>query len=607
MLDNNFLMWWVPTTCQGIELRACCPGMKHPHKMKQVEKDTSFLPGRQLGRLAVILLLVVCGGLVLWMFAPSVYRAAKLSKLEGDAERLLSKGETGSAVMAAKTALLLDKQSVKALDVLADAAEREGSAMAVFFREQLAKIDPGTQRLLDFARVLLSSGKAQQSLSVLEEVPENERNTTSYNNLMSAALLAMGDVARAKVAAERAVEVSGGDHYSLANLVVILLHEPSEESAQRINAMLSELWEDEGFRVRMNRILSGVSRVNGDFATARRLAEDVLAETTHAQPSDQVALLEVMAQQNSNEASQRAREFLAAASDHPLDALPVAAWMLRAGGLAKDVSDWVDALPGEVTKSESLHLLWADAMAQQNRWHEMIEQMDKAEWGPADYVRLAYLARALALSGNEILAGARWRQALRAAASSPQFLWSLWAVTSQWDGWEEREVDLAWSLYEVTRSPSLLTRLSEIYAKRGSAYDLFRVAKLAYSNQPDSFPAANNFAYLALLLDQERELALQIAEKNYLENPADPPRVSTFALALCRDSRAAEALALLDKLPPSQRNAPEFALVDAVALTATGRREAALAAISRAPVDALLDAENKLLESTRAEAESLSR
>lgn len=69
--------------------------MNSRHKMKQVEKDTSFLPGRQIVRLAVFLLLLALAGVVLWMFGPSAYRAAELGRLEGDAERLLEGGQTG--------------------------------------------------------------------------------------------------------------------------------------------------------------------------------------------------------------------------------------------------------------------------------------------------------------------------------------------------------------------------------------------------------------------------------------------------------------------------------------------------------------------------------
>lgn len=78
---------------------------------------------------------------------------------------------------------------------------------------------------------MLAAGRSAEVLKVLDAVPEKARDTTSYTNLRCAALLARGDVAGAKVAAERAVKLSNNDHAALANLAVVLLYEPSTNSA----------------------------------------------------------------------------------------------------------------------------------------------------------------------------------------------------------------------------------------------------------------------------------------------------------------------------------------------------------------------------------------
>lgn len=245
-----------------------------------------------------------------------------------------------------------------------------------------------------------------------------------------------------------------------------------------MNEILGELWEDDAFRTQLNRMLARVARTNGGLATSRKLVQDVV-DSDQATVMDTVALLDVVAASDPAEAARMARNELQSAGSDPVRVLPVAAWMLRQGSLAREVSDWVDSLPKAAADDPALRLTWADAMAQQQRWQDMFDHMDKAEWGAADYARLACLSRALSELGNHILAGARWRQAVRAAASSPQFLWSLWAVSSQWDGWEEHGMDLMWTLYEATRSPAVLARLSAAYAEKRSAADHLRVARIA--------------------------------------------------------------------------------------------------------------------------------
>lgn len=577
--------------CGGLDTLGA---MRGERKLRQVEKELSFLPGRQLVRAVVLLLVVGLVVVALFLTVPGLYRQVKLSRLVADAEREFEAGRVGQAVLAAQTALLLDPRHVRAMDLLADAAEAGGSPVVLELRRRLMELDAGgAGRRLDLARAELASGLAGDSLETLGGIPEGERTTAAYWNLRSAAELAVGDRERARVSAERALELAGDDAgASLRNLAVVLLHEPTRESSERLNELVREAWEDPGGRMEITRLLIDVARANGEMEAALSLAEQNAAREG-AGVGEDVEVLDVMAGMDRDRAVERGAAILRSGGRSPDEQLPLVRWLLR-HGRGDVVLEWLGGLPEGAADSEGLRLVHAEALAVAGEWERLRGLIEGQDWAGAEFIRLAYMARALEESGQGIPAGARWRQALREASASPQFLWSLVSVSEAWPGWEERRREAMWQLYEKSRNREILRLLGSEYAREGDAENLLRVARLAYEAEPGSFAAANNFAYLSLLLDRQVERAAGIARDLHGKYPEEPAAWSTWLWAMHREGRGEEALERLADAPESVRVAEPLALAVALLHAGAGDPAAAREALARVDSERLLDAERRI-------------
>jgi predicted Zn-dependent protease len=121
-----------------------------------------------------------------------------------------------------------------------------------------------------------------------------------------------------------------------------------------------------------------------------------------------------------------------------------------------------------------------------------------------------------------------------------------------------------------------------------------------FKRSPASLPIKNDLAMTALLLDAQELKPHDLARELYQEAPTNAAYASTYAFSLHLQKKDAEALKVMQQLPPKALEDPAIAGYYGLILTATGDRAKARTYLQWASKAKLLPEEHKLFERARA-------
>jgi hypothetical protein len=259
------------------------------------------------------------------------------------------------------------------------------------------------------------------------------------------------------------------------------------------------------------------------------------------------------------------------------DAGMLGRWLLQRGA-------WEEVLqaasPARAAANKEVAMLRFDALAHLARWSEMERELEQGAPSLPAFEREMFQARAAAALGKTRLADLHWRQAEEHAgkdAGKAAVYAHYAAAAGAWDsarrvlpGLEPRQARPVWE------GLLLLARNGQQAGGTEKARELLEAMRKAY---PDDATIQNDWAYLNLLLGKELEASAQLAQTLHQTDPERWIFRITLALAMLRNGRAGEAVALLESKPMDWRLAPAWQrAVYAAALAGAGHREKAAAA-----------------------------
>lgn len=514
------------------------------------------------------------------------------------AEEMRKMERVQDAVLALQSILMRDPDNLQALSRLADLAESQG-APSYEIRSRIAEADPEVvQNHIDAARAAMIAGRIERAAHALDAVPDSTFKPVAYYNLLSAIELQNGNLENSLEAARKAAEMAPDQPNLQYNLAVLLVRQGGRDAMQEANAILLDLQQIESARPRVLKLLLSLARGAGDMDSYARLAEEVV-KLPQATVAEHIPLLEVLAERERVAASDLLHALWSKSLERPTDRLILARWAL-ANGFSDKLLTLVDSLPDARRNEDLTRIVTLDALASSEKWERILESYRDASWDNADFVRQAYLARALRETDAPESWQARWKQAVLSASENPTFLLSLYQSTRDWKGWETQQIDLLWRLIDRRIAlRSALDELAKLYHQTENASGLYRVVERQFKLEPENPTYSNNYAMLNLLLEKDVETATEIAAKAHEATPADPVRISTWAFAQYRNGDPAGALATMRKLPERFLQFPSLSLYYAVILHANGKVEEAIPFAENAALGSMLDAERNLLEKAR--------
>jgi hypothetical protein len=238
-------------------------------------------------------------------------------------------------------------------------------------------------------------------------------------------------------------------------------------------------------------------------------------------------------------------------------------------------------------------------------WSRLKRWTRTGNWGDAEYLRLAYgaIAERHLRSGND-----------SSAKSEFETLWQSVAELSK--GVPERELMLArlatkWQLanqaeelwVRVEENPTMrreaLDNLRQLYRAKDETTKLYAALQRLHESSPNEAPITADLARLGLNLGENTESSHQLAKEAYDRAPKDINCAVTYAFSLHRLGRNAEALAIIQSLPPEGLHDTHAAVYVALVLVEGNELGGAKDYIQAAKNGKLYPEEKKLLEEAK--------
>jgi len=279
-------------------------------------------------------------------------------------------------------------------------------------------------------------------------------------------------------------------------------------------------------------------------------------------------------------------------------------WMNQ-NGLAGDVVKWIDKLPPARLSSPPASIAVAESYATVKNWSRLKRWTRTGNWGDAEYLRRAYdaIAERHLRSGSGSGANSEfetlWQSADELSRSEPEREIMLARLATKWQLASQAEE--LW--VRVEENPPMrreaLVNLRQLYRANDETIKLYEVLQRLHEISPNEAPITADLARLGLNLGENTERSHQLAKEAYERAPNDVNCGVTYAFSLHRLGRNAEALAIVQNLPPDQLHDPHAAVCIALVLAEGSELDGAKDYMDAAENGKLDPEEKKLLEEAK--------
>lgn len=550
--------------------------------------------------LFVIFACIVLLGIALWG-GRDLYKRWQEKRLVRRAQVALQQNDLHEASLAARTVLQLKPDSIGAARIVAEIAERTDDRSAFDWRRKITKLAPeSVPDLLALARCALQFDDKETAESTLAEINPDGKATADYH--ATAAVLAQkkGEPAKEEYEWAEAVRLSPDQKEYQLQWGVARLRSQDPRQHDAGVAALESLRTDPGQRLAATRALISDGVARRDKPERLVALANELRDYAEATWTDRLLYLDFLHQTSDPQFSTYLTELEKACTTNPSNLATLLTWMNR-NNMNLLALDFIKSVPRETLDTWPVPRALADVYVRLADWKTLEKSVASANWAEVDFLRHAYLARALREQDKKAAAEGEWSTALKQASVTRTVdgAMNLLRLLREWH-WEPEALDLLWAM---TKNPDqeadAMAALYQYYADKGDTADLYRVVSRRCETRPDDEKAQNNRAQLALLLDVDSGRAKETAERIYRKEPANPIYASTYALSLFRQNKNQKAVQVMSGLKPDDLNRPELAAYYGIFLAAAGDKQKASEYLSHSAGASLLPEEKALVEKAR--------
>ncbi len=528
------------------------------------------------------------------------YKVWKQKHLVSMARDFIAKSNGTNALLTLKQALLTNPRNLEATRMMADLAAATRSPAVLVWRSRVVELDPNStdDRLL-LASTALGMQDLTTATNALNGVSETDRKTFSYQNLAGNVAARVNRLAEADQYFVEAARLQPTNPAPRLSLAVLRLQGTNTQALAEARAILTRLRVDPMVGAQALRELVGdairQSRTNDAVALSRELVA-----RTNSLFSDRLLRLDILL-------ATRDREFKPTLASYQKDATnalgpihDLATWQASRIGPAEALG-WLRTLPMAVQTNQAMALLTVECQLSSKDWRGAQTSLQGRNWGELEFLRHAMLARAMQGQNLATSAKTEWDQALKQASANKQPLLMLLRLcdASQWN-WPNERGDILQTI--ITRFPSekwAVGLLGQSLFAEGRTRSLLSLFTQQAKAAPADLSVKNNLAMTALLLDAKELKPHDLAREAYEKSPTNGSYASTYALSLYLQQKPADALKLMQQIPPPELESPSIAGYYGLVLQATGDRAKAAKYFDIAFKGSLLPEERKLMETAR--------
>jgi Flp pilus assembly protein TadD len=519
----------------------------------------------------ITLLAIVLIGAIGWG-SYSLYRTEKQRRIIRNARTSLEKHATEEAWFWASQALQNKQDGVEETRLMADIAQTAGSPEAIFWCARVASLEPKLlQNYLAWAKTALGFGNPVAARYALDAAPKEAQQNASWHSLCAGLASNTGQSSAAEFHFAEAARLQPQNPIHEVNLSTFRLSSSDPKVAEDARKSLESKNADPAVQLLVWRALlnDGISRNDLAFAETyqKRLWDDPSAEF-----GDKANCLEVARRNGSLQPflEQLQKEV----SNQAEQATLLIYWMTN-HGLAAEAIKWADSVFPPRTAKLSVQIAIADTLLQEKNWPELRDRIGGKNWKQFEFIRQAMLVRT---DREQDLPTWRadWMKLVQSLPAVGGKL-PLGRLAESW-GWTDDAVGLYWQVADASalEKPEALARLWTIYQRDRNTAGLLRVATKQHEASPEDLVARNNYAFLLLLLDVDRQKAVRLAEESANQAPNQPNVAATLAFARLHQGNPELARRILEKFDKQTLEDPGLALYYAISLDAVHQSEKAL-------------------------------
>jgi hypothetical protein len=537
--------------------------------------------------------------LAAFWFGRPAYRHYKEVRSMRLAQAVLAKGDDRSAFLALRIVLAINSSNVPATRLMADLFDRGQSPAALGWRRRVSELDPGLENRIQFAACALRYEKPPFPIAAqaLEEMRSLAESITDYHLVASQLALKLNRLPDAETHLESAARLEPTNRLHQLNLATIRLQSADTNIAAAARGALAALASDPALALPALRSLTADGLARHDWTAAEDCSRRLQTQA-EATLEDRFLRLTVLSESRNAQLGPALASVQRECATNSLKVAQAVSWM-NGHALARAALDWTATLPAGTRTAQPVPMAEADCYLTLADWSGLQDRLMGRRWDEQEFLRLAFLSRALREQNKRDGAGANWRLALSAASRRPELLLVLLQLTRAW-GWTEETTDVLWAIAGRTRSEDWpLRMLMSDYAAKNDSVGIYRVFQALLERHPDSLELKNNVATLGLLLGRDLARSQALAREVYVAAKTNAALVSTYAFALHAQGKTADGLKLMQGFPEAELHRPEIALYYAVLLTAAGEKNEAGPYFAAAEKGQPLPEERRLLEQAR--------
>ena len=541
--------------------------------------------------IVVAVIVVLIAGSIVTYHAVKVRRAERFAAA-GD--ELLAKDKWNDAAVQYRVALALNPSNYRALSGAARLATKADRPEALGLWQEVLKLRQSTNRdRQDYADLLIKTNRLSLAEKVIDPLLQKNPDTRTLH-LASRFSNKVGDVVKAiefaRIATKRAPEDDAA-RFQLAELLAQSMDAREQEEARQI------LWEIankstiykkpavEALATAPNLKSDERDRLLHDLETLRpkTLRDDLLAADLRFQlhPDDATKIYREEIERWQNGTREEAVDLARWLNAHQQPELVLATFSIE-----------------RALEDNQLLLARLDALASLQRWNDIDDVLSRTDVTLDPSVIESFRARTAQERNSTLDAEVHWNHAISLAGSDQyklkfvaNFAEQSHATAAALKAYEQlaRFPDQADLAYRGTQRVS--QKSGEITTQRAA------MAKIA-QRSPDDPNAADQVAYLNLLLNEDVDKNLAVAKKLTEQYPNRLAYRVTTALGYLRQHDAPSALAQF-KGPEAidwRKTLPSWRAVYAAALLASDRNQEAQEILKTIPRDRLNPQERELIE-----------
>jgi tetratricopeptide (TPR) repeat protein len=517
---------------------------------------------RKPWRKPLVFVLVVAAAFGAWTAKdPALlqYRLWKQDRALAQAKEFIQKRDAPRAQVALEVALNAVPGNYAAWRVAADIMDQVGAAQAVKLRRRIVQAVPDSAS--DRASLVMSAlrfrdlNTAREALS--EMTPEQADEPPSLHAALAFAI-ETDNAAVADALFDRIKPLFPlNDDIKVAHGMLRLRH-PSAEKAAVAKKDLEGIAANPKHSLQIHREFMALALAKKDYAEGRRWLEKI-EQNPESNFSDRLqrANLELLVEKKPFQ-----DVFARLANNVPATGPEIALftrWLL-VQGKAAEAARWIDARPAALQNDPDVLHVRADVFAEMKQWDKLSNLLESGAWGPTtkDTIKLAMSVQVIGSRGNAGLKRQMWDEALQSAGPSLSSLRILQRLAALWQ-WDDESERTLWAIAKAfpdqTWAYQALFDFSRQQKKAVAMRDIMAALRAA---DPTVLRYQSDWAMLSLLTEPTPSwnTPKEMLRKLYSQSPKNAFFATGYAFALAQIGRNDEALALVEKLPESDREYP---------------------------------------------------